>query len=131
MSSENQSLLEWLRAELRDDREQIADKSLGEWALTLVETFLALALFARTAVYSVVYSVNHAKPGAEISFGLLEEPLTSEHWRDRDRVQAGILCGIVAIAIGSWPMDASAIVSGYLLINGSVLLLEPLRVALR
>jgi len=120
-------LREWLRAELAADRQAAAEKSLGEWLITGLDTVVALGLLARTMIHSVVYAVNHNEPDAEIGFSLVEPPLTADCWRFVDRLQAAVLGPIVV----AWVIEAHEVAAmpgawlGLLAANAAVLVGDP------
>lgn len=122
-------LVDWLRAELQADREAIGEKTAVDWAITAVDTALALGLLARAMIHSVIYAVNHGDADAEteIGFSMAEPALWGERWRFIDRLQAGLLGPIVVgwvIAAHEFAaMPAAWLV--YLAANAAVLVFDP------
>lgn len=125
-----ETLVDWLRAELEADRQAAAEKSIGDWLITGVDTIVALGLFARTCIYACVYAVNYGEGEAPIAFSLADEPLEAEWWGFVDKLQASLLGPIVvgfvieAHQVGSMPAAWFA----FLALNAAVLVLDPLRV---
>lgn len=99
----------WLRAELADDRDEIAAMSPADYARSAIDTVLTPGLAIRSTVHACVYAINHAERGAKSTFSLFARPLRADCWRPRDDVQASILSalllGVVATRYASLPAD--------------------------
>ena len=125
--SQSASRLGQLRDDLAADLEVARSMSLRDWARALVDASLSAGLVTRTTIYSCVYAVNYAEPGAEISTSLWERPLTAEPWTPWDRLQASS----VSLAAAIWlagdlvTNQNEALVTAVVAVQVSVLAIDP------
>jgi len=133
------NLAGWLRAELRDDHEAIASKSPADWLVTIADTMLPLAVWARCFFGSLTWAIYHqaaitdddvAAPAVNLS--MVGPALEHPRWSVSDSLQVSFLCLWLPVFFyhvfwGGGPLWAE-IIAGT---QGVALMVEPARVGVR
>jgi len=142
-------LAAWLRAELADDREAIADKSATDWLVTLVETLVPLAVLIRLSAATLLWIGSHEQTHEfEPAFdengywngGLQGPPIQAPEWNSTDSIHSALICALVPPIVwlsaqpyyvpSIYAVRLGSITAAWLGLNAAVLMSEPLRVGL-
>jgi len=122
----------WLRAELADDREAIADKSATDWLVTVVDTVLALVVVIRLSATSWVWAINYGDGVADLNYSYTGPYARAARWSLVDRLQVSVLCAWLPIFMyHAFGFDGPAWAELVVGTQAVVLMLEPVRVGAR
>jgi len=98
---ETSDIWSWLREELRDDREAIAEKSPTDWLVTGLDLLAGPVLALRAAIASWVWAINHGSE-ADIGFSMSDPAMCAPAWGRIDALQVVALMVIApALAVES------------------------------
>jgi hypothetical protein len=117
---------QWLREELRDDRQAIRNKSRADWLVTGLDLIAAPVLTLRASIASCVWAINHGD-SADIGLSLADPAMVAPAWARFDALQVVALMAIVpALAVES-PACCATIppgVAAFLGLQGLVVAIE-------
>jgi len=92
---------QWLRDELRADRQAIRNKSRTDWLVTIVDLVAAPTLTLRAAVASCIWAINHGT-SADVGLSIADPAMIAPAWGRVDAVQVAALLVIgPALAVES------------------------------
>lgn len=117
---------QWLRDELRADRQAIAAKSPTDWLVTALDLLAAPVLTLRAAIASCIWAINHGD-SADIGLSLADPAMIAPAWGRVDAFQVAALLVIApALAVES-PACCATVppgVAAYLGLQGLVVAVE-------
>jgi len=133
------NLAGWLRAELAADREAIKSRSPTDWLVTIADTALPLAIWARAFFGALNWAIYHQEeihdddsPEPTLNLSMVGPALEHPRWSVSDSLQVGLLCLWLPVFFwhtfwGGGPLWAE-IIAGT---QGVALVVEPARVGVR
>lgn len=117
---------QWLREELRDDRDAIAAKSPTDWLVTGLDLIAGPVLALRAVLASWVWAINHGT-SAEVGLSISDPAMIAPAWGRVDAAQVAALLVIGPALFYELPLCCSATppgVAGYLAVQGVVVAIE-------
>lgn len=117
---------QWLREELADDRQAIADKSPTDWVVTGLDLLAGPVLAARAAIASWVWAINHGS-SADIGLSMADPAMIAPAWGRIDAAQVAALLVIGPAIVVRSPACCATIppgVGAYLGLQGLAVAIE-------
>lgn len=117
---------QWLREELRADRQAVRDKSRTDWLVTIVDLIAAPTLTLRAAIGSCIWAINHGT-SADIGLSLADPAMIAPAWGRVDAFQVAALLVIGPAIVARSPACCATIPAGvgaYLGLQGLVVAIE-------
>jgi len=123
---ETSDIWSWLREELRDDREAIAEKSPTDWLVTGLDLLAGPVLAVRAAIASWVWAINHGSE-ADIGLSLADPAMIAPAWGRVDAAQVAALLVIGPAIVARSPACCATVppgVAAYLGLQGLVVAID-------